>query len=189
MVFLKVGIMDTIEFALDGLKLLKSKVFEDSRGFFLESYRKSFYKELGIDVDFLQDNLVFSHSKVIRGMHFQTEPGQDKLIYVVQGEILDVAVDIRPNSPTFGKYHAEVLNDKNRHQFFIPHGFAHGYCVLSDSAYVAYKVSNVYLSDKEVGFKYNDPKIGIQWPVKDPIISEKDQNNCSFDEIDFSKWF
>jgi len=181
--------MSAIELLLDGLKLVKPKAFSDSRGFFLESYRKPFYEKLGINVDFLQDNLVFSKEKVIRGMHFQTEPGQDKLVYVIHGEILDVAVDIRPKSPTFGKYHAEILNDENYYQLFIPHGFAHGYCVLSESAYVAYKVSNVYLPDKEIGFKYNDSNINIEWPIDDPIVSEKDLVCPSFNEIDFNRWF
>jgi len=181
--------MSVTELLLDGLKLVKPKVFVDTRGFFLESYQKPFYEKLGISMEFSQDNLVFSKEKVIRGMHLQIEPGQDKLVYVVQGEILDVAVDIRPKSPTFGKYHAEVLNDENHHQLFIPNGFAHGYCVLSKSAYVAYKVSNVYIPDKEISFKYDDPSVNIEWPVTDPIISEKDQRSLPFDEIDFNKWF
>lgn len=181
--------MNIAELSCKGLKLIKPKVFKDNRGFFLESYSKPLYYELGIDITFFQDNLVFSYKNAIRGMHFQTKPGQDKLVYVVNGEILDVAVDIRPTSPTFGRYNAEILNDRNHHQLFIPHGFAHGYCVLSQSAYVAYKVSNIYSPKAENGFRYNDPKVNINWPIIEPLISERDENSPFFDEVNFKAWF
>jgi dTDP-4-dehydrorhamnose 3,5-epimerase len=173
---------------LSGLKLITPEVFSDKRGFFLESYRRPLYKDAGIDTTFFQDNLVFSYKNTIRGLHFQISPGQDKLVYVIHGKIIDIAVDIRPGSDTFGLYHAEILSDQNRNQFYIPHGFAHGYGVF-DNAYVAYKVSNIYIPNAEMGFRYNDPNLKINWQISNPILSEKDQSAPLFNEINFNKWF
>ena len=137
--------MEVVELSLKGLKLIKPKVFKDSRGFFLESYNEATYQEAGIDASFVQDNHSFSQKNTVRGMHFQTIPGQAKLLRVSQGEIFDVAVDIRPDSPTFGKWEGVILNSTNHHQLFVPIGFAHGFCVLSEEAHVMYKVSSLYL--------------------------------------------
>ena len=131
--------MQIKEFSIEGLKLITPKVFKDERGFFLETYRQPIYQELGLDVSFVQDNLSFSKKGTIRGMHFQATPGQDKMVYVSQGTIFDVAVDLRAKSPTFGQYESVILNAEKMEQFFIPKGFAHGFCILSESACVQYK--------------------------------------------------
>jgi dTDP-4-dehydrorhamnose 3,5-epimerase len=152
----------------------------DERGFFLVSYEFPKYSSLGIDLIFPQDNHSFSKKGVIRGMHFQK--GQAKFIYCPKGEILDVVVDIRRGSSTFGKWRGYILNEKNHKQLFIPDGFAHGFCVLSDEAHVMYKVSTLYDKTLESGFLYNDPKVGIDWPIKNPIVSARDKNARSFEE-------
>lgn len=167
---------------IPGLKLIKPKVHRDDRGFFLEMYQKSRYEDLGVDLDFLQDNHSYSVKNVIRGMHFQA--GQAKLVTCAKGEILDVAVDIRPHSQTFGQYEMVHLTENNHEQFFIPDGFAHGFCVLSDDANVIYKVSSLYNPEAEGGFHYNDPEVKIDWPIEDPIISERDRKAPLLRELD-----
>ncbi len=157
---------------LQGLKIIKPKSHPDSRGFLAEIYHERRYQELGISCHFVQENHSYSKERVIRGMHFQK--GQAKLITCVRGEILDVAVDIRPDSPTFGRYEAVVLSGDNHHQFFIPDGFAHGFCVISPEAHVIYKLSLPYNPEKEGGFRYDDPQVGIKWPILDPILSKRD---------------
>ena len=179
--------MEVVELSLKGLKLIKPKVFKDSRGFFLESYNEATYQQAGIDASFVQDNHSFSQKNTVRGMHFQTIPGQAKLLRVSQGEIFDVAVDIRPDSPTFGKWEGVILNSTNHHQLFVPIGFAHGFCVLSEEAHVMYKVSSLYNPSTEVGFRWNDQTINIQWPVTNPIVSERDQKAPLFNELDLIK--
>lgn len=169
--------------SLEGLKLIEPRVFLDGRGFFLETYRFPRYYELGIECGFVQDNFSFSKKGTIRGMHFQTVPAQDKLVYVSCGKIFDVAVDLREASPTFAKYEAVVLDAKDLNQFFIPGGFAHGFCVLSDTACVHYKCSAIYDSETEKGFCWNDPDIGVKWPVSDPILSARDRNAPLFKEL------
>ncbi len=176
--------MEVIDLELKGLKLIKPKVFKDSRGFFFESYRKPLYLEKGINCDFVQDNCSFSQKNSLRGLHFQSDPGQDKLVWVSQGKIFDVAVDIRPNSSTFKKYIGIVLDDREQHQFFVPVGFAHGYLVLSDTAKVHYKVSSTYSSESEKGFRYDDPDININWQVQDPLLSQRDQTSPFFKELE-----
>ncbi|MGD2169641.1 MAG: dTDP-4-dehydrorhamnose 3,5-epimerase [Chlamydiota bacterium] len=171
---------------LEGLKIIQPKKFEDSRGFFMESYQKPRYITQGISSQFVQDNFVFSQKDTLRGMHFQSSPGQDKLITVLKGKIFDVVVDIRPSSPTFKQYYCLTLDDKEHKQFFIPHGFAHGYAALEDS-YVLYKVSSIFEAKTEKGFRFDD--IAIPWPVENPIVSARDQNSFHFDELDFKKWF
>ncbi len=167
---------------LPGLKLIQPKVHRDDRGFFLEMYQKLRYEDLGVELDFLQDNHSFSLKNVLRGMHFQ--PGQAKLVTCAKGEILDVAVDIRPHSKTFGQYEMVHLTENNHHQFFIPDGFAHGFCVLSDDANVIYKVSSVYNPETEGGFRFDDPDVKIEWPVTEPIISERDRKAPLLKELD-----
>jgi dTDP-4-dehydrorhamnose 3,5-epimerase len=166
---------------LAGLKQLRLQRFNDERGFFLESYRQPLYEALGIPTQFVQDNLVFSRKGVVRGLHLSL--GQAKLISVVQGAIWDVAVDCRPNSPTFGQWEALELNGEELTQFFIPDGFAHGYCALSDTTYVQYKVSTPYDPALERSIRWNDPDLQIPWPSTTPIVSQRDQTSPLFREV------
>ena len=167
--------MDVIELRLEGLKLIKPKVFRDHRGFFLETFQHALYEKLGLEGLFLQENHSYSRKDILRGMHYQSIPGQAKLVRVAVGKIYDVAVDMRPDSPTYGEWEAVVLDDQTLHQLFIPVGFAHGFCVLSDEAHVLYKVSALYDASTEKGFRWDDPTIGIDWPIEHPIVSERDQ--------------
>lgn len=176
--------MEVIDLRLADLKLIKPKVFKDNRGFFLESFHQPLYEKMGIPGSFSQDNHSFSQKGCVRGMHFQTIPGQAKLIRVAVGKIYDVAVDIRPDSPTYGQWEAVLLDDQNHHQLFVPIGFAHGFCVLSEEAHVLYKVSSPYDPKHEKGFRWNDPTVNIKWPVENPIVSERDQHALFFDEIE-----
>lgn len=166
--------MQIIETSLPGVLLIKSKVFGDGRGFFLETWRQDRYEQLGITSAFVQDNLSFSKRGVLRGLHFQNPNQQGKLVSAIAGEVYDVAVDIRVGSPTFGRWTGVVLSEDNRWQLWIPAGFAHGFCVLSDSAYFAYKCTDVYNPAAEGGILWNDPDIGITWPLSDVQLSEKD---------------
>lgn len=177
--------MEFTDLRLKGLKLLKPKVFRDSRGFFMESFQQSTCEKNGVVGHFQQDNHSYSEKGCIRGMHYQSFPGQAKLIRVVVGTIFDVAVDIRKDSPTFGQWEGVILDDKDHHQLFVPVGFAHGFCVLSDEAHVLYKVSTPYDAKHEKGFRWDDPQVNIQWPVKNPITSERDQQAPFLKEIDF----
>ena len=167
--------MRTLPTNLSGPVLLAPTVYGDERGFFLESYRRSALAEHGIDDAFVQDNHSRSRRGVVRGMHFQ--PGQAKLIRCVRGAILDVIVDIRVGSPQFGEWEAFVLDDAEHHQLYIPDGFAHGFCVRSELADVAYKVSSYYDPEAESGFSYADPDVAIDWPDADQLIgSERDRS-------------
>lgn len=155
--------------------LIEPQLVSDKRGYFLESFKESDFATNGISTKFVQDNLSHSIHGVIRGLHYQRSPkAQAKLITVVKGKIFDVAVDIRKNSPTYGKWVGEILSENNRRSLFVPEGFAHGFCVLSESADVLYKVSNEYSKKHEGGLIWNDPTINISWPVKKPIISDRD---------------
>ena len=167
--------MELVSLPLDGLKLIKPRIFSDDRGFFYESYRQNIYQDFGIETPFVQDNISFSKYGTIRALHFQSHPGQAKLVSCIQGKIWDVAVDIRPNSPTFGKWEAALLDDQNHHQFFIPVGFAHGYCVLSETATVHYKVSSIYDPKYECSIRWNDPDIRVDWPIQPLSLSPRDQ--------------
>lgn len=175
--------MEVRPLSLAGLKLVVPAVFRDSRGFFLESYSASRYQHLGIDCNFVQDNHSRSSRGTIRGMHFQTSPGQAKLLRVVAGRIFDVAVDIRPGSPTFGRWEGVYLDAAEHCQLFVPVGFAHGFCVVSDHAEVLYKVSSPYDAATETGFRFDDPDVGIRWPVDAPLVSDRDKNARSFAEL------
>jgi dTDP-4-dehydrorhamnose 3,5-epimerase len=157
---------------LKGLILLTPRLFQDQRGYFLESYRQD------SGLSFVQDNISFSVKNTIRGLHYQVGPGQAKLVQCLSGSILDIAVDIRPDSPTFGQYEAVELS--NVKQLYIPIGFAHGFCVLSDTALVHYKVSSYYDPQLERSIRWNDPTLNIQWPVQDPILSDKDRSASFF---------
>ncbi|HEX9943311.1 MAG TPA: dTDP-4-dehydrorhamnose 3,5-epimerase [Thermoanaerobaculia bacterium] len=150
-------------------------VLGDDRGFFLEVYHQRKFEEGGLPGTFVQDNHSFSRRGILRGLHAQLRQPQGKLVRAVLGEIFDVAVDIRPHSPTFGKWVGEVLSGENFRQLYIPPGFAHGFCVLSDSAHVLYKCTELYDREDEIGIAWNDPRIGIAWPVEDPLLSARDR--------------
>ncbi len=168
---------------LEGILLVTPKIFPDDRGFFFEGYHEERYREAGIDVSFVQDNFSCSKRGTIRGMHFQSSPGQAKLVSVAHGEIYDVVVDMRENSPTLGNWLGVHLNGKERQQLFVPVGFAHGFCVLSDEAHVQYKVSSHYNPQTEKGFHYADKSIGIEWPIDDPVLSQRDLQAPQFSEV------
>jgi dTDP-4-dehydrorhamnose 3,5-epimerase len=168
---------------LDGVVLVEPKVFGDERGFMLESYSREEWARLGVDVDFVQHNHSRSHRGTLRGIHFQTEPGQAKLVRCVRGEILDVAVDLRRGSPTYGQWEAHRLDDVRHHQLFVPVGFGHGFAVLSDEADVAYQVSSYYEPDTESGIAWDDPEVGVDWEVDEPLLSERDKQAPRLSEI------
>jgi len=159
---------------LDGMLIIEPSVFEDERGYFLETHHFHRFQSANIDCTFVQDNLSFSKKNVLRGLHFQKTKPQSKLIQVVSGGIFDVGVDLRQDSSTFGRWFGCVLSEENKRQLFVPQGFAHGFCVLSTSAHVAYKCSDYYDPDDEGGLLWSDPDIAIDWPVKNPILSAKD---------------
>lgn len=171
---------------IPGLILIQPRIHIDVRGFFLESYVKKKFEKIGIREDFVQDNHSFSTKGTLRGLHFQEGKGQAKLVRVTRGEVFDVAVDIRPKSHTFGSWIGINLSQKNHRQLYIPVGFAHGFCVLSDTAEVLYKCSSIYCPEKEKGIKWNDSDIGIAWPIKRPVLSERDKGNPSFKDLGFA---
>jgi dTDP-4-dehydrorhamnose 3,5-epimerase len=168
---------------IDGLIVIEPKVFRDARGLFYEVYSESRYKEHGVPAHFVQDNHSVSEKGVLRGLHYQMNPGQDKLVRVVRGEIFDVAVDIRKGSSTYGKWWGLSLSEANNLQLYIPIGFAHGFCVLSDSAEVLYKCSDYYSPQNERGIIWNDPDLAIDWPVENPTLSEKDIEYPNFSAL------
>jgi dTDP-4-dehydrorhamnose 3,5-epimerase len=163
--------------------LVEPKVIADDRGFFFETYRRAEYADLGIDTEFVQDNHSRSAQGTVRALHFQLSPGQAKLVRVARGAIYDVAVDLRRDSPTYGRYEAFELSDENARQIFIPVGFAHGFCVTSTVADVAYKVSSYYETSTERGIAWDDPDIGIPWPADRPLVSDRDRTNPRLAEI------
>ncbi len=172
--------------SIEGLVLIETVSFEDKRGYFMESYKETEFLDNGIKTKFKQDNISFSYKNVLRGLHFQIKPkAQAKLIRCVKGKIFDVAVDLRKNSKTFGKWVSVILSEENKNMFFIPEGFAHGFCVLSDYAIVMYKVSEEYSKEHDKGIRWNDPDLDIEWPIKNPIISEKDKNLPFLREANF----
>lgn len=162
------------EKSIPGVLLIEPMVFEDDRGFFLETYHEKKYPEAGIDKPFVQDNHSHSCRGTLRGLHYQLKHPQGKLVYVIRGEVFDVAVDIRRGSSTFGQWTGTILSEKNKHQLFIPEGFAHGLCVISETADVVYKCTDLYTTGDEYGILWSDPVIGIDWPVENPVLSEKD---------------
>jgi dTDP-4-dehydrorhamnose 3,5-epimerase len=166
--------MNVENLAIPEVKLIKPRVFPDDRGFFLQTYHQDQYFQAGIEVRFVQDNWSRSTRGVLRGLHYQLKHAQDKLVSVVRGEVFDVAVDIRRGSPTFGKWVGQILSDSNRHQMFIPKGFAHGFCVLSGEADFVYKCSDFYAPGDEYGIRWDDPDIGVHWPDRQASVSPRD---------------
>lgn len=179
--------MNVIKTDIEGVVVIEPQVFGDERGYFFESFNaECFLAETGIDVAFVQDNESRSKRGVLRGLHFQREPyAQAKLVRVVQGRVIDVAVDIRPGSPTFGKYVATELSWENHRQMFIPKGFAHGYVVLEDDTVFQYKCDEYYHPESEAGIAWNDPQIGIEWPLSEDeiILSDKDRKHLTLKEL------
>ena len=163
--------------AIPGVTLIEYRRLEDNRGFFMETFRREEFAEHGIALPFVQDNYSHSVRDVLRGMHYQKDPyAQGKLVLVLKGAVFDVAADIRKGSPTYGKWVGETLSEKNRRMLYLPPGMAHGFCVLSEEVDFFYKVTADYAPDFDRGFIWNDTEIGIDWPVSDPILSEKDKN-------------
>jgi len=167
--------MKLLQTELEEVLVIEPRVFEDPRGFFMETFHRERYEALGLHADFCQDNLSFSSKNTLRGLHYQLPHAQAKLVQVLQGEIFDVAVDIRRGSPTFGRAVGVTLSESNRRQLFIPRGFAHGFCVLSATALFAYKCSEFYAPDCDRGVQWSDPALGIAWPIENPLLSAKDQ--------------
>lgn len=175
--------MKIAETSIPDVLMFEPEVYRDDRGFFCETFRDEHLQAKGIDLHFVQDNLSKSQKGTVRGLHYQIEQQQAKLIMVMQGSILDVAVDLRRDSPTFGQHTAMELSAENKYQMFIPTGFAHGFSVLSDDALVYYKCSDYYYPEGERGLHWNDPDLDIDWKVEDPIISEKDRQQPRLNEI------
>jgi dTDP-4-dehydrorhamnose 3,5-epimerase len=165
-----------LETKLDGLIVIEPEVHGDERGFLVETYSAPRWRELGVDVDFVQDNHSRSRRGILRGLHFQSSPGQAKLVRCLRGRVWDVAVDLRRASPTYREWEGHELDDRSHRQLFVPVGFAHGFCVLSEEADVAYKLSSVYDPATEAGIAWDDPDVAIEWPISDPQLSERDRN-------------
>ncbi len=172
---------------LEGVLIIEPMVFKDQRGFFMETYHQSRYREIGIQDDFIQDNVSFSVQNTLRGLHYQYPRSQAKLVQVFQGEIYDVAVDIRRGSPTFGAWVGVYLSATNNRQLYIPKGFAHGFAVVSDTALFTYKCSDFYSPETEGGIMWNDPDLDIDWPVENPLLSLKDQKYVRLGDIELQK--
>ncbi|MFO1477834.1 MAG: dTDP-4-dehydrorhamnose 3,5-epimerase [Verrucomicrobiota bacterium] len=181
--------MNTSACPLAGLVVIDPKVHGDPRGFFLESWNRQRYGEAGINVDFVQDNLSRSKRGTLRGLHFQNPNPQSKLLQVLDGEVFDVAVDLRRSSPTFRQWHGVVLSAENKRQFFVPAGFAHGFFVLSESALVQYKCSSYYSPKDELAVRWDDPGIGIRWPDVTPLLSARDARAPRLSEIPVERLF
>lgn len=177
-----------IKTEIDGVIIVETKVFGDNRGYFMETYHEDKFREGGITADFVQDNQSKSTKGVLRGLHFQKTHPQAKLVRVIKGEVYDVAVDLRKDSPTYGKYVGVILSEENKKQFFIPRGFAHGFLVLSDEAEFCYKCDDFYHPEDEGGLMWNDLTVGIDWPlegIEEIKLSEKDTKNPSFVSFSF----
>lgn len=177
--------MEIVETHIKGLLIIKPKVFEDARGYFFESYNESVFKKAGIDAHFKQDNQSLSHTGVLRGLHFQTPPhAQGKLVRVITGAVLDIAVDIRKNSPTYGQHVTLELTEENKTMFYIPHGFAHGFATLRDNTIFSYKCTDVYNKESEGCVLWNDANLNINWNIKNPLLSDKDLLGTPFDKFE-----
>jgi len=176
--------MEFIKSEIEGLVLIKPKVFFDNRGYFFESYNSIHFKNAGIDVNFIQDNQSKSGKNVIRGLHFQKPPySQGKLVRVIKGAVMDVAVDIRANSPSYGKWEMHLLTEENHTMFYIPEGFAHGFVTLEDETIFSYKCTSLYNKDSEGVIFWDDPTLSINWGVDEPIVSERDKIASFFNDF------
>lgn len=186
------GKFNFIKTGIEGVTVVEPTVFGDHRGYFMETYNKAEFDAAGLDMVFVQDNESKSKKGVLRGLHFQKMNPQGKLVRVLEGEVYDVAVDLRKGSPTFGKYEGVILSAENKRQFYIPEGFAHGFVVLSDTATFVYKCTRLYDPKDEGGLFWNDPAIGIPWPMEklgegfEPLLSEKDTRNPLLKDLDFA---
>ena len=176
--------MNVFTTELEGVVRIEPKVFGDTRGFFMETWSAGRYEEAGVAGPFKQDNLSRSSHATLRGLHLQHPHGQGKLVSVLEGEVFDVAVDVRVGSPTFGRWVGARLSSNNRHQLFVPAGFAHGFCVTSDSALFAYKCTEYYHPETEVTIAWDDPAIGVAWPIAEPLLSERDRTGESLANVD-----
>jgi dTDP-4-dehydrorhamnose 3,5-epimerase len=175
--------MEVIPTRLNGLVLIQPRIFDDERGYFLETYSRERYGEAGVATDFVQDNHSRSHRGAIRGLHFQRSPGQPKLVRCTRGRVFDVVVDVRPSSPTFGQWESFELDDRAHRQLFIPIGFAHGLQALEADTDFAYKVGSLYDPAAEVGIRWDDPDLGIPWPIEEAIVSARDAVNPPLRDI------
>ncbi|MBP7807984.1 MAG: dTDP-4-dehydrorhamnose 3,5-epimerase [Bacteroidia bacterium] len=176
--------MELVNTGIEGLWVIKPKVFADARGYFFESYNKDLFTQNGLNLNFVQDNQSLSHKGVLRGLHFQNPPyAQGKLVRVITGAVYDVAVDIRKNSPTYGKSFGAELTEENKMMMYIPEGFAHGFLTLKDNTIFSYKCTNFYNKASEDSIKWNDPTVGIKWNVENPLLSEKDISGKDFKDF------
>jgi dTDP-4-dehydrorhamnose 3,5-epimerase len=166
--------MNVIPCPISGLLIIEPKVFGDPRGYFMETWNQRRYREAGVTADFVQDNLSFSRRGILRGLHFQNPKPQGKLLQVLEGEVYDVAVDLRRSSSTFGKWHGLAISSENKRQFYIPPGFAHGFVVLSETVLFHYKCTELYSPKDDMAIRWDDPDIKIEWPLKEPLLSERD---------------
>lgn len=181
--------MKLIPTEIPGPIIVEPDVFGDSRGYFMETWNRRRYAEAGLDLDFVQDNVSFSRKGTLRGLHFQNPQPQGKFVYVLQGEVFDVAVDVRVGSPSFGKWVGVTLSSENKRQFWVPQGFAHGFCVTSETALFAYKCTEFYNPQAETSVLWNDPAIGVQWPVDSPLLSQRDTAAPPLAQVPRSKLF
>ena len=181
--------MNVLQVEIPDLLIIEPKVFGDARGFLVETYQRRRYSESGLATDFVQDSISFSMKGILRGLHYQNPNAQGKLVQVLQGEVFDVAVDLRRSSPTFGRWYSLILSSENKRQFFIPAGFAHGFQVLSPSALFSYKCDNYYSPTDECTLKWDDPRLAIPWPLPDPVLSEKDLRGLPLSEMPINKLF
>lgn len=181
--------MRVTESRLRGLLLIEPEVRSDERGFFVETFSRERYREAGISADFVQDNHSRSSAGTLRGLHYQLPPGQAKLVRCARGRIYDVAVDIRRSSPTFGQYESFELDDVRHRQLYVPPGFAHGFCALTPEADVAYRVSSYYDAAVEMGIAWDDPNLGVEWPVDAPLVSDRDRRLPRLGDVDPAELF
>ena len=180
-----IGNFTFIETPIEGVYEIEVKKYGDNRGYFMETYKKKDFDEAGLVYDFIQDNQSKSKKGVLRGLHFQKKYPQAKLVRCIEGEVFDVAVDLRKGSPTYGKWHGVILSAEKGNQFMIPRGFAHGFLVLSETATFCYKCDELYHSEDEGGLMWDDQDVCIEWPLDDePLLSEKDKNNCHFRKLE-----
>jgi dTDP-4-dehydrorhamnose 3,5-epimerase len=179
-----VALMKVLETEIPGVLLIEPQLFGDERGWFMETWQQARYAEHGIAGPFVQDNQAYSRRGVLRGLHIQHPYGQGKLVQVIQGEVFDVAVDVRRGSPHFGRWVGAVLSGENRHQLYVPAGFAHGYCVLSEAALFSYKCTDLYHPETQFSIRWNDPGLAIEWPLAgEPILADKDRDAPLLSEL------